>query len=108
MHRASAAWQRLSRQPAVHRTAAGRPALPRDTAGLLVSPRIRTLKVSRLSWSLALVGAAMGIAFALPTPAVAAPTPQLPLRDFFRNPEQAYFGLSDDGRCLGTLQPAPG
>ena len=55
-----------------------------------------------------MVGAAMGIAFALPTPAVAAPTPQLPLRDFFRNPEQAYFGLSDDGRWLGTLQPAPG
>ena len=66
------------------------------------------MKASRLSWSLALVGAAMGIAFALPAPALAASPPELPLRDFFRNPERAHFRLSDDGRWLGTMQPAPG
>lgn len=32
--------------------------------------------------------------------------PQIPLRDFFRNPEQAAFALSDDGKVLGYLKPA--
>jgi dipeptidyl aminopeptidase/acylaminoacyl peptidase len=36
---------------------------------------------------------------------VAAPAPQFPLRDFFSNPERAYFRLSDDGRTLGFMQP---
>jgi hypothetical protein len=30
---------------------------------------------------------------------------QFPLRDFFSNPERAYFRLSDDGRTLGFMQP---
>jgi dipeptidyl aminopeptidase/acylaminoacyl peptidase len=30
---------------------------------------------------------------------------QFPLRDFFANPERAYFRLSDDGRTLGFMQP---
>ncbi|MDH5856285.1 S9 family peptidase [Lampropedia aestuarii] len=37
---------------------------------------------------------------------VASVAPQLPLRDFFRNPEQAAFRLSDDGRTLGFMKPA--
>ncbi len=31
--------------------------------------------------------------------------PQFPLRDFFRNPERAYFRLSDDGSWLSFMQP---
>jgi dipeptidyl aminopeptidase/acylaminoacyl peptidase len=66
-----------------------------------------------MSLALALVGAALGLALALPVSAqssvapLAAP-PELPLKDFFRNPERAYFRLSEDGRWLGTMQPAPG
>ncbi|HXF80672.1 MAG TPA: S9 family peptidase [Usitatibacter sp.] len=30
---------------------------------------------------------------------------QFPIRDFFANPERAYFRLSDDGRTLGFMQP---
>lgn len=30
---------------------------------------------------------------------------QFPIRDFFSNPERAYFRLSDDGRTLGFMQP---
>src|SRR5437868_424555 len=33
---------------------------------------------------------------------------QFPLRDFFANPERAYFRLSEDGRTLGFMQPAVG
>lgn len=66
------------------------------------------MKISRLSLSLALVGAALGISLALPAPALAAPPPELPLRDFFRKSERAFFRLSEDGRWLGTMQPAPG
>ena len=35
----------------------------------------------------------------------AEPPRQFPLRDFFSNPERAYFRLSDDGRTLGFMQP---
>ena len=31
--------------------------------------------------------------------------PQFPVRDFFANPERAYFRLSDDGKTLGFMQP---
>ena len=31
--------------------------------------------------------------------------PQFPVRDFFANPERAYFRLSEDGRTLGFMQP---
>ena len=30
---------------------------------------------------------------------------QFPLRDFFSNPERAYFRLSADGKTLGFMQP---
>jgi dipeptidyl aminopeptidase/acylaminoacyl peptidase len=61
-----------------------------------------------------LTGAAIGTAFLLPLPAQAQPatgaaTPtrpeQIPLRDFFRDPERGYFRLSADGRWLGFMQP---
>lgn len=38
------------------------------------------------------------------TPA-AAQVKQYPLRDFFRNPERAYFRLSPDGKMIGFMQP---
>jgi dipeptidyl aminopeptidase/acylaminoacyl peptidase len=55
----------------------------------------------------ALVVASAGIAFTLPVPAAAqtAVPKTYPLRDFFSNPEKAYFRLSDDGRTLGFMQP---
>ena len=31
--------------------------------------------------------------------------PQFPAKDFFANPERAYFRLSEDGRTLGFMQP---
>jgi dipeptidyl aminopeptidase/acylaminoacyl peptidase len=31
--------------------------------------------------------------------------PQFPIKDFFANPERAYFRLSEDGRTLGFMQP---
>jgi dipeptidyl aminopeptidase/acylaminoacyl peptidase len=31
--------------------------------------------------------------------------PQFPVKDFFSNPERAYFRLSEDGRTLGFMQP---
>lgn len=44
-------------------------------------------------------------AAALATVALADAPPQFPVRDFFANPERAYFRLSDDGRTLGFMQP---
>jgi dipeptidyl aminopeptidase/acylaminoacyl peptidase len=35
----------------------------------------------------------------------AAPPQQFPIRDFFSNPERAYFRLSEDGKTLGFMQP---
>ena len=49
-------------------------------------------------------GLASASASAAPASPTAAPT-QFPLRDFFRNPERAYFRLSEDGRWLGFMQP---
>jgi len=37
--------------------------------------------------------------------AAAAPAPQFPLKDFFRNPEKGFFRISDDGKNLGFMQP---
>jgi len=31
--------------------------------------------------------------------------PAFPVKDFFSNPERAYFRLSEDGRTLGFMQP---
>jgi dipeptidyl aminopeptidase/acylaminoacyl peptidase len=50
-----------------------------------------------LAGTLLLVGALAAQAQQVP--------PQFPLRDFFANPERAYFRLSDDGRTLGFMQP---
>ncbi|WP_236904020.1 alpha/beta hydrolase family protein [Comamonas serinivorans] len=38
--------------------------------------------------------------------APAQPPRQHPLRAFFKNPERAYYRLSDDGKTLGFMQPA--
>lgn len=51
-------------------------------------------------WLLALTSAGL-----LATAAQAQPAKQYPLRDFFKNPEQAYFRLSPDGKMLGFMQP---
>jgi acetyl esterase/lipase len=70
------------------------------------------MRINNFKLALALVGAALSVAFVLPVPAAAqtasAAPPQLPLKDFFRNPERAYFRVSEDGRWLGFMQPAPG
>ncbi len=56
-----------------------------------------------------LLGAALIAATALlPGLAIAAVTEapqQFPIRDFFSNPEKAYFRLSEDGKTLGFMQP---
>ena len=69
-------------------------------------------RVSSFTLAVALVGTAMGVSFALPTPAHAqagssrAAIPKAyPVRDFFSNPEKAYFRLSEDGTTLGFMQP---
>lgn len=51
-------------------------------------------------WLLALTSASL-----LATTAQAQPAKQYPLRDFFKNPDQAYFRLSPDGKYLGFMQP---
>ena len=38
-------------------------------------------------------------------PALAAPAKQVPLRDFFRNPEQAAHNISPDGKWIAYLAP---
>ncbi len=55
-----------------------------------------------------LLGAALALAACTGAPVadrIAAVPRQFPLRDFFANPERAYFRLSDDGRTLGFMQP---
>lgn len=51
--------------------------------------------------------AALGAALLATTGAgaLAQPAKTYPLRDFFRNPQQAYFRLSADGKHLGFMQP---
>ena len=64
------------------------------------------LRLSTFTLSVGLVGAALSVALALPLPAHAAGIPKAyPVRDFFSNPEKAYFRLSDDGQTLGFMQP---
>jgi dipeptidyl aminopeptidase/acylaminoacyl peptidase len=48
-----------------------------------------------------------GLAQAVSPPKPGVPT-VFPLRDFFANPAQAYFRVSDDGRWLSWMQPAVG
>ena len=54
-------------------------------------------------WLLALTSASLIAASAATAQAQAAK--QYPLRDFFKNPEQAYFRLSPDGKLIGFMQP---
>jgi hypothetical protein len=57
-------------------------------------------------WPIVLVSAAIAMVLVLPTPVHAAGIPEAyPVRDFFSNPEKAYFRLSADGRTLGFMQP---
>jgi dipeptidyl aminopeptidase/acylaminoacyl peptidase len=55
----------------------------------------------------ALLAAALGVSAALipAAPASAQSVKQYPLRDFFKNPERAYFRLSPDGKMIGFMQP---
>jgi len=78
-------------------------------------------RASSFTLAVALVGSALGVSFALPTPAHAQAAPAVlqaqaaparaaipkayPVRDFFSNPEKAYFRLSEDGKTLGFMQP---
>jgi len=48
-----------------------------------------------------------GIIFSLgvSTPALSAADGAIPMRDFFRHPERAYYRISGDGRTLSFMQP---
>lgn len=49
----------------------------------------------------------MCVGVVAPSIAMASGVPErIPLEDFFRNPEQGYFRLSDDGSQLGFMMPA--
>jgi len=37
--------------------------------------------------------------------AVAQPADQIPMRDFFRNPDRAFYRISGDGKTLSFMQP---
>jgi len=66
----------------------------------------RLSRIPTFFMSLALVGASLAVALVLPTPSHAAPIPKAyPVRDFFANPEKAYFRLSEDGKTLGFMPP---
>lgn len=66
-------------------------------------------QVPTFTLSLGLVASALGVALMLPAPAHAATAQKIPkaypVRDFFANPEKAYFRLSADGKTLGFMQP---
>ncbi len=64
-------------------------------------------RLSRFTLSVSLVGAALAVSLALPLPSHAATAipKAYPVRDFFSNPEKAYFRLSEDGKTLGFMQP---
>jgi len=66
----------------------------------------RTLSL-RIAFLLAPLALAAALAPAAALAETAAP-PKFPVRDFFANPERAYFRLSDDGRTLGFMQPVAG
>ncbi len=60
--------------------------------------------VASLRRSAALIGATCALALALPAQSATVPK-AYPVRDFFSNPEKAYFRLSEDGKTLGFMQP---
>jgi dipeptidyl aminopeptidase/acylaminoacyl peptidase len=48
----------------------------------------------------------LALAFAIPSPATfAAPEGTIPMRDFFRHPDRAYYRISGDGKTLSFMQP---
>jgi dipeptidyl aminopeptidase/acylaminoacyl peptidase len=61
-------------------------------------------RILRPSIVIALASVAFAVV-SLPAPALAEAPRQFPVRDFFANPERAYFRLSDDGKTLGFMQP---
>ena len=67
------------------------------------------MRIDNFKLALALVSTALGVAFALPVPAtaqtVSAAPPQLPLKDFFRNPALNDVRISPDGAQLALLKP---
>ena len=56
--------------------------------------------MTRFIQALAAAAAALAV-----TAALADTPPKFPIRDFFANPERAYFRLSDDGKTLGFMEP---
>jgi dipeptidyl aminopeptidase/acylaminoacyl peptidase len=53
-----------------------------------------------------LLAVALSVTAALiPASPASAQVKQYPLRDFFKNPERAYFRLSPDGKTIGFMQP---
>ncbi len=60
------------------------------------------IRILRPRFFIALASVAFA-AFA--APALAETPKQFPVRDFFANPERAYFRLSADGKTLGFMQP---
>ena len=48
----------------------------------------------------------LALAFAIASPATfAAPENPIPMRDFFRHPDRAYYRISGDGKTLSFMQP---
>ncbi|HEY8241820.1 MAG TPA: S9 family peptidase [Casimicrobiaceae bacterium] len=45
------------------------------------------------------------VLLAVALPAAAQVPPEIPLRDFFRNPDRAYFRVAGDGRTISFMQP---
>ncbi|HEY8244502.1 MAG TPA: S9 family peptidase, partial [Casimicrobiaceae bacterium] len=45
------------------------------------------------------------ILLAVALPAAAQVPPEIPLRDFFRNPDRAYFRVAGDGKTISYMQP---
>ena len=45
------------------------------------------------------------LSLGISAPASAQPSGTIPMRDFFRNPDRAYFRISGDGKTLSFMQP---
>jgi dipeptidyl aminopeptidase/acylaminoacyl peptidase len=54
--------------------------------------------------ALPMIAVALSVAAVAPA-VVAQSTGPIPMRDFFRNPERAYFRISSDGKTLSFMQP---
>ncbi len=71
---------------------------------LVMEPKLSVVLTSLLG-SLALVPLAHAASPTPTSPAPSARPAQIPLRDFFRNPEKVGFALSDDGQWISYLAP---